>query len=692
MALWGKHPLSKRWLSSHHRLAGFLVLAASIGGGWVFAGCGLEAPKAPQFETTLNIPLSQETFTGVDMADELEAVEGDSAEAGPLSIRISEDLEPILLSDGLCFSIDGSSAHATLEEIDFGIPEIEPLAFRLEDLAPGTIPPVGFDVPVDSFSFEQTDEDLGTFDEYQQLCLAAGFLRLTLDNLLPFPIGGALEDGHAVIVIVEDRSVDPLREVARYEISEPLPAAGTRVSDCDLAGATIGNHLVLSLFGWSPGSSGAFVHISPDIGLDLALEFIDCEIAEFIGNAPSFSLETDESISLGDDLSVIEATVAAGVIQWDIRSDLPVQATIFVEFPEVFRDGNPLVLEDIIPPNGEVTLGTDLAGTAIVADGISALSCHMEVVTDSATVPCTIRLDQGISAEQQSSDIAFDYIRGVLGPIEVEIERTDVDIEFADVSDGIEFVAAEAILQLRNRTDVSLEALLELAGTAGGDTIVVGFSADIPPSTSAEPTEVRIELNETNSNILELLNLRPDEAWIGGALLVGDGVSVSEVYAEDFIDGSYTVQVPMKLVLDTAQHDGEPFDVELDESAREFVSENLREVGIEANVENHFPVAVRVCFHFARSQEALFVNDDLVLEMDEIPAAPLDPQTGRVSAADSSTVTLLIESDDIDFFANPNICGAIEVTLVGAGEDPCEIWTTDYVTIRGMAAFKCLLP
>jgi hypothetical protein len=63
-----------------------------------------------------------------------------------------------------------------------------------------------------------------------------------------------------------------------------------------------------------------------------------------------------------------------------------------------------------------------------------------------------------------------------------------------------------------------------------------------------------------------------------------------------------------------------------------------------------------------------------------------------VSAADSSTVTLLIESDDIDFFANPNICGAIEVTLVGAGEDPCEIWTTDYVTIRGMAAFKCLLP
>ncbi len=42
----------------------------------VATGCSLEAPEVPQFMTTLNLPIEEQTYTGEDMAQSLEAIEG----------------------------------------------------------------------------------------------------------------------------------------------------------------------------------------------------------------------------------------------------------------------------------------------------------------------------------------------------------------------------------------------------------------------------------------------------------------------------------------------------------------------------------------------------------------------------------------------------------------------------------------
>lgn len=651
-------------------------------------GCGIEAPEAPQFETTLHIPLSTETYTGLDMANDLEAVEGDSTEAGPLAIHSAGDLDPIALDDGLRCTLESQFLAAVFSEIDFQPPEIPAQSYRLDQMIPG-LPPGGIDIVVDSFSIGPMTSELGTFSEFDELLFATGALSLVVTNRFPFTAGGDPAAGHAVILIVEDWSVSPVREIARYEISDTIDPGESYAADVDLAGTVLGNQLMLTLTAWCPGSGGEVIHLDPDDGLDLTLEFVDCEVTAVTGHLPSYTLEDEETIALDDDLSILSAVIASGQVRWNVQSSLPVRAALRVAFPDAYLGADPLVVVGSVAAAAAATIEIDLAGVQVIGDGLTALTCHVEVVTDSALAQCTLELGQGVAGDLVATEIVFASIRGVLGPREVPLEPSIVEIEFPDESAGMTFTAAEAILEMTNRSGVSLAAELALVGRSAADSVHVEFEAAIPPGTADLPSETRVTLNEVNSTVLALANLQPEEVWIEGIVWVGDGQSVCELYADDYVTGSYTVQVPMKMTLDTAQHEGDAFEMEIDESAREMIAENLREVGLNAEVANHFPTGVRVRFHFARSEEALFVSDDLVIETREIPAAAVDPITGRVSEAQNSSLTLVIDQEQVDFFAHPDVYGALEVTLIGQGSETFEIWTTDYVTIRGMAALRC---
>ncbi|MBD3235669.1 MAG: hypothetical protein GF330_03085 [Candidatus Eisenbacteria bacterium] len=664
------------------RIALWALLCAGL------VGCGIEAPEAPEFETTLVVPINPETYTGLDMANDLDAVEGDSAEAGPLAIRASDDLDPIGLQGGLRCTLGAQSLEASFSEIDFAPPEIPPQQYRLDQIIPG-LPEGGLDTVVDSFSIGPLTKELGTFAAFDEMRFDSGRLSLVATNGFPFPAGGDPAAGHAVVLVVEDWSVSPAREVARYEITETIAPGESYAAEFDLSGAVLGNHLILSLAAWCPGSGGEVIHLDPADGIDLTLAFVDCVVCAVSGHLPSYELTDRESIALDADLSIQSAVIASGQVAWDVTSSLPVSADVEVALPDALRAGSPLLVTGQVPANGAATIEVDLAGVEIAGDDLTALTCHALVHTDSAQTPSTLELGQGVAGELVASEMAFDSIRGVLGPREVAIEPSAVEIDFPEEAAGMTFTAAEARLEMQNRSDIPLTAELALLGCSHGDSVRVAFTAEIPPGTAEAPSQASVALDETNSEILALANLQPEEVWLEGAVWVGDGQSVCELRAEDYLSGNYSVQVPMKMTLDTAHHEGEAFEMEIEESARERIDENLEQVSLQAEIENHFPTGVRVCFHFARSAEALFVNDELQIETEEIPAATVDPITGRVSEALESSLTLSIVPDQVGFFAEPNVHGAVEVTLVGQGAEAFEIWTTDYVTIRGLAELHC---
>lgn len=679
-------PGIRRLFSSQRQLLGATCLALAC--MFMLFGCGLELPKAPEFETTLNIPLGVETYTGLDVANGLESVEGDSTSAGPLAIEFSAELDSITLEDGLSCDVPARSVAALFEQIAFRPPSIAPCSYTLGEMMPG-IPPGGIDAIVESFAFGPLLVDLGTFDEYREMLVTSAELRLTMVNRLPMAIGGPIEQGQAVTIAITDESVEPPRAIARFVIATPLLPADSCAALCNLRDVTIGNHLVVTLSGWCAGSGGEIIHLAPDDGVDLRLAFGECEIGSLTGLIPPFRLAGEESIPLSEGLSLREATVASGQLMWRVTSELPVAAAISVRLEEALRGDMPLVIEGSVPPFGEALLGTDLAGVTIRGDDLRSLTCHADVVTERAQSDCTVELGKGVRADLSATEIAFASVRGVLDQREITVDAAPVEVDFPSEAEGIIFTAAEAVIDIRNGAGAALNALLVLHGVSGGDTVSVPITADVPAGSADAPSETRLTLNEADSRILELANLQPEEIWIDGMVLVGDGVSEASVRASDLIAGDCTVQVPMRMIVESAEYTGDPFDVDIDKSTREKIAENLEQGDVIATVENHFPAGVRVAFHFSRSEEALFVDDDLIIDAGEIPPARIDPGRGRVTASEYCDLNVQVSGESLALFAEPHVFGGVTLTLRGNGDDPCEVWTTDYVTIRGIVSFRC---
>jgi hypothetical protein len=68
--------------------------------------------------------------------------------------------------------------------------------------------------------------------------------------------------------------------------------------------------------------------------------------------------------------------------------------------------------------------------------------------------------------------------------------------------------------------------------------------------------------------------------------------------------------------------------------------------------------------------------------------AAVDLESGRVDSATTSRVLMQVASGDIKLFAEEKLYGAVEITLLGDGESPVEIWSNDFVTIKGVVSFS----
>lgn len=652
------------------------------------AGCGLEAPEKPCFETTFYLPLDEETYTGQDMADDLEAVEGDSAAPGPLTIRISEEIDPISLDDRISLDVEGKIYHAELSVIEFDAPSLEPASFLLGDLLPeGSIPPCDSAV-IEAFSFDPPPASLGSFEDFAEVRFSSGSLLLTLTNNLPVPVGGTVAEGQALSVTMEDHSTSPSRIVATMEIAGELQPGEMRSDACDLAGRTVGNQLCLRVSGWSAGSGGAPVEISLEDGLDFTLGFHSIVVGSLTGRLPRLECATEASLEMDESISVTYAVIAEGGFDWFLQSELPIEARIFLEAPQIRRGTEPLFAEVILPPFGSANLSIELEGAVMDAGEEEAWIWNLGLVADSTGEFATVAVGAAIEATLADTEIRFETIRGVLDHIELEISPVEAEIEFPEGTEDVEFTVAEAEILVRNHAGLAADATLELWGETDGDTVRVPFSISIAAGSQETASEASVVLNESNSAILRLLTLRPEMVSLSGTVQVGDGQTEEEVTTGDYIDGSLTILAPMRLILETARQEGEAFEIEMDEDIRERVAENLLEVVVNAHVENHFPMDVEVKLHFARSEGALFVNDALILDADPITAGEIDTETGRVTSPTTSAIEMVIAEGDIDLFTEALLYGAMEIALLGDGENPVEIWSSDYVKVRGIVSFR----
>jgi hypothetical protein len=654
-------------------------------------GCSLEAPEAPQFMTTLNLPLEEQTYTGEDMAQSLEAIIGSTVEPGPLTVWLEETVEPVYFDDQVTLTMVAASYELNPTEIDFDPPALQPVSLGGDDLLGSAFSP-GVSLPVPAFTFEIENIDLGTFDDFAEVVFAGGSLQLTLTNRFPLSLGDAGGGVNELVITVLDQSQSPAATVAEFKVPSVLMSGESFMASIDLAGTTIGNQLSIHISGGSVGSGDGWVTLSETQDLAIGLVFQETEVRSLSGQLPALDFSTEVDFALGDEVVVEQAVVKSGRFSWEMINDLPMPITVILRTENVLFGGtSPMETTLNLSPGAPTVFEIDLSNAVLVPDENGQWLWHISATSQGSGGEAMISTDSSIHLAIAESELVFSSVRGIVEAVEVAFDAVDAEIEFPEGTEGIQFVAAEAELTINNRAGMAASAELALTGERDGETVTVAFSTQIPAGSQALPSVTTVLLDETNSNVIELLTLRPETVSISGVVRVGDGVTSGELNRGDFLDGAFTLQAPMKLLLENAQIDGDPFDIEMDDDIREQVSEHLETFTVEATVENHFPTAVNVKFHFARSEGALFINDDLVLEAETILPATVDPVTGRVTASVNSTITMTLLRGDLDVFLEEILYGAQEVTLIGDGENPVEIWSTDYVTVKGIASFEYLV-
>ncbi len=680
-----------RGRSQHVALPRALVpLTAAVLFLWLQPGCLVEMPQVPQFTTRLQVPIGQERITGVDLADSLgPLIHADSAGTGPLELRFGGSLGRVELGRLLALDVPPLNARGVLAQIALDAPYADTVRFRPGEVLPFPVGSEGLLAQIDPFLFSIGPIDMGVIEDFVRVEIASGELRFSLTNRLPVTLSGPSSSGHSLRIVLRDISRNPARTIGVWVIDRPLAPGQTAGAALDLAGQALGNHFAVMIQGGSPGSGGETIMIRPADGLDLFLALSDLRVSYLEAPARPQRFEVRGTLDLSPVAALDWAEVERGHLAWRLTSSLPVAAVARVELPGliVASTGLPLAAQVRVDPRATRRVVLDLGGERLEAWGDGPLDWQISVETEATEGIVSLSSQDGIMAALEPAAIELRAVAGVLQATELVVAPVRIAVEVPAEVDSAAFQAATLAIDLYNASAAGGIADLTVVGRAAQRQVVLPMRIDIPAGSAGRPAHTRLELNEANSSILELIDLRPDSVAVGGMLLVGDGETTMGLRADDCVEGRYEVVAPLRFVLPATSHTGEPFELELAQNVRERIGGHLDALVLEAEIENHFPVSAEVEVHFALAAENLLVADDLVLRTGWVAAGEVDPLSGRVTASRVTSVSLAVVAGEIHLFTAERLHGAIVVHLLG-GQHPVEFSGADYLQFQGVATLE----
>ena len=252
-------------------------------------------------------------------------------------------------------------------------------------------------------------------------------------------------------------------------------------------------------------------------------------------------------------LEVVQTEILSGEMRFDMRNNMSEDVQIKLYFDDI-RKTEVINVSDVIPAEDVKTVRLPLGGTVFRpqlsssrSDFISDISGIMDVETSG------LRLisERMVDWRYVPSPIAFNTLSGRIVDMRIPFETGPVDVSLPTDFQGVK--AATLEINLANGIVFSRELSLKIVAredTTGGRSASLDLPVELRPLVEGNPDDpvlTTLRLDDTNSNILELLDLKPETIEISGHILLG-GVNPSEVSRTDGID----IQVAIRSSLDAA--------------------------------------------------------------------------------------------------------------------------------------------
>lgn len=663
--------------------AAALLLGAAL---VTMAGCEINKPEMPTFDTTLSLPL------GVERLEVLDAVD-------------SEDFLAVGLDGSLLFQVDGDpdtlsfdfdlNAEVPSQSLNEGLGAFEldafgPLTygFLLRDVWAPAAGADGLTTLVPAFPIAATSPDQDVPD-VTAATLSAGTASVTVDNGLPVAISAA--SGPDQLVLVLESAAGDVFASFTFGL---IPAGASQTRVFDLAGAVMPDRLRVRLAGGSAGSDGQLVTVNGGDALDVSASFTDLLVSSATAVVGPQTLATAFHSPLPSGYEVTAAVVADGASQLTMANGLPIPCTATLVWADL-RDSNdqPLVEQFTLAAGASTTRTIDFAGYTLSAGGapLTALAATVTVTSPgSAGLPVTMSAADGLTATLDAATIAFASITGVVPESIVILEPTVQEIDLPDELDGLALTAARLTLNLETTASLPGTVDLTLRGVRSDGTVSdLAIREALSDGTDRALTE--IVLDQDNSSIVSFLNNLPDNiTLLGQVALGGDGAS-GTVRPTDKAVIRWRVEAPVEVVIDGATLDSDPRALDVDADLRDRIATHARGASAQLEVLNHLPLALQL---------TVLVGQDAAT-LDSAPLLVIGPLavTAAVTSATSHTVTQSVISRpgfdltaaQAQIFGLPGLVTKVVATLPSSNGQAARVLSTDYLEVRGLVQLDVLV-
>jgi len=668
----------------------------------VFLNCALDEPKAPSWEVDLQIPLTSQHVS----IDKLLSSQSSlfAYKDGLVGLRAEGSFDTSRVGDNL--KIPDIAKTIDVDIPNFTIPRLnaDDASFALKELSPDITALDGQDAAIPAFQFSDAVGYLVPENDVISIRLTQGIARLVYENNLPV-------DLHNIVFT--------LIEPSNGEIKITTPrinriAAGEKDSlDVDISGKELTCNGKWYAAGESPGSNGARVKIDADASVSLQVDFIDFRVSSVTGRGSAFYVEHEDSVDLDPKIQIGEAQFKQGRITFDVMNGLPLNLDVTITSPQIRNrlTNEPLELlinaalrkrskKSINLRDYKIDFGQELERPQWLVFTFEAggESDNDEIVTMSE--------NDRIQVDCHIQDAVFDNFYGSLDHYAVSIAPVNHKVNMPENLNqfkGLNLADAKLLLNFYNAMAMPIQMRGKFVGISGdGQTATLELDSIIDPGTDSGETLTSISFESLeNKQVLNLVNLIPQQIQFTGSAFIGDGITMGAISGDSYIRGEYVLETPVKLAwnesalepdttflqidpVGSKESDLRPGAVHLNAKQMNV----LREFVITAEIENHLPVGATIEYRLqdmlAQTEEA-----DLILSPVEINSASID-LSGRTEESFKRTAKITIGNDDIVIFHNdfdsPRLLSLVSrIRLHGTKGEQVKVYESDYMKITSMA-------
>ncbi len=553
--------------------------------GLFWFGCTFDQPKAPVWDTSWKLYLPLQNVSMDKIVNDTTLI-ADTLNGQPIvkfSLEDSTDWQRVEQTDLSIFpatqSFNTKIGTIKLKEKT----EVKSAEITVDELLPSSWLSLDSLPPYPRIEVNPDPRDV-SYDFFQSATIKSGQIYLTFYNNLFLKI----DSGMTITVFNNSNGDSSL--VAKIVFDQPInPNSVVQSEIVDLSGKTITNQFRLFYVIPIAGSDTSRALTAEDKAGSAysVLTIQNLEVSAAEAEIPTQTFNRVETYALPqEDHRLIEADIHQGSFTLTFTNNLPIQADLHVELPDLQKNGVAKTIDISIPAKQVTQEFIDLQGYKILnskAPGtpLDSLDIKIQATVGSNGQVVQITENDDITTQISSSEIQFQSIEGIIQPITYNIDTTTIDnSDLFNNINGSGLRLEELVMRLifENEIDIPVNMNLTIEASNGTETKKMVIESQIERSSVTRTTTITLDKDYQNPNsIVDLIALMPTtikfygQAEIGGQgkVSVGDGIR-SRFSIESPLSFNLTAPITFKSDVDSIGKD------DIDQDTRDRLSTDLK--------------------------------------------------------------------------------------------------------------------